>query len=73
MLGSGRRPLDLLTVSAGQMVETPPPRSAAEVARLGADGVSVVVRGAEAHDDGLAGLARSLRASSPARSTCSST
>ena len=48
------------TVSAGKMVETPPPRSAADVARLGAGGVSVVVRGAEAHDDGLAGLARSF-------------
>ena len=60
VLGSSRRPLDVLTVSAGKMVETPPPRSAADVARLGADGVSVVVRGAEAHDDGLSGLAQSF-------------
>lgn len=51
------RPLDVLTVAAGEMVHVARPRSREDVARLMAAGVSVVVRAAEAHDPGLAALA----------------
>jgi ribosomal protein L16 Arg81 hydroxylase len=51
------RPLDVLTVAAGKLIPVVRPRSREDVARLMATGVSVVVRAAEAHDAGLAGLA----------------
>jgi 50S ribosomal protein L16 3-hydroxylase len=50
-------PLDLLTVARGELMRAPRPRSRAEVRRLLQAGVSVVVRAAEIHDDGLARLA----------------
>jgi 50S ribosomal protein L16 3-hydroxylase len=56
ILGS-RRPVDVLTVSGGRLVETPPPASLAEVRRLMSLGVSVVVRASEQHDVALAALA----------------
>ena len=49
-------PVDVLTVTRGETVRVPQPRSAADAARLMAAGVSVVVRAAEKHDAGLAGL-----------------
>jgi hypothetical protein len=56
VLGS-ERPLDVLTVARGELVEAPAPRSLDEVARLMRAGVSVVVRASEQHDPGLAKLA----------------
>src|SRR4051794_33673079 len=50
-------PLDLLTVARGELMRAPRPRSRADVRRLLQAGVSVVVRAAEIHDDGLARLA----------------
>ena len=49
-------PIDVLTVARGETVRVPRPRSRADAARLMAAGVSVVVRAAEKHDAGLAGL-----------------
>ena len=49
-------PIDVLTVTRGETVQVPQPRSRADAARLMAAGVSVVVRAAEKHDAGLAGL-----------------
>jgi 50S ribosomal protein L16 3-hydroxylase len=49
-------PLDLLTVARGELMLTPRPRTRADVRRLLDIGVSIVVRAAEAHDDGLARL-----------------
>ena len=54
------RPLDVLTVAAGERVHVARPRSREDVARLMVAGVSVVVRAAEAHDPGLAALAQSF-------------
>lgn len=56
---------DVLTVAAGRLVDTPPPRSAADVQRLMRDGVSTVVRGSERHDAALAALAAAFAASVP--------
>jgi 50S ribosomal protein L16 3-hydroxylase len=55
-------PIDVLTVSAGRLVEVPAPRSAEEVRRLMrlSPGISTVVRASERHDAGLAALARSF-------------
>jgi 50S ribosomal protein L16 3-hydroxylase len=50
-------PLDLLTVARGELMLAPRPRTRADVRRLLDIGVSVVIRAAEAHDDGLARLA----------------
>jgi len=57
VLGSELRPLDLMTVASGRLIEAPPPRHRDDVARLMRLGVSVVVRGSEAHDDRLRALA----------------
>jgi 50S ribosomal protein L16 3-hydroxylase len=51
------RPVDALTVNGGRLVDGPTPRSLADARRLNDAGVSVVVRGAEVHDPGLAELA----------------
>jgi 50S ribosomal protein L16 3-hydroxylase len=64
VLGSGR-PLDVLTVCRGELVDVPRPRSLADVRRLMGVGVSVVVRASEQHDPGLADLARSFREALP--------
>ena len=56
VLGSDR-PVDVLTVAGGETVQVPRPRSRADVTRLMATGVSVVVRAAEQNDPGLARLA----------------
>jgi hypothetical protein len=53
-------PIDVLTVQSGRLVEGPPPRSAAAVRSLMAEGVSTVLRASERHDSGLAGLASSF-------------
>ena len=50
-------PLDLLTVTRGELVPAAPPRRRDDVQRLMEKGVSVVVRGAEAHDPALRALA----------------
>jgi 50S ribosomal protein L16 3-hydroxylase len=55
VLGSAL-PVDVLTVARGETVHVPQPRSRADVVRLMAAGVSVVVRAAEKHDAGLARL-----------------
>jgi 50S ribosomal protein L16 3-hydroxylase len=49
-------PVDVLTVARGETVRVRAPRSRADVVRLMEAGVSVVVRAAEKHDAGLAGL-----------------
>ena len=54
---ASERPVDVLTVAAGETVQVPRPRSRADVTRLMETGVSVVVRAAEANDPGLARLA----------------
>jgi len=54
---ASERPVDVLTVAAGETVQVPRPRSHADVRRLMATGVSVVVRAAEQNDPGLARLA----------------
>jgi hypothetical protein len=54
---TSRPPLDLMTVSRGRLVDVPAPRTLAEVRALMRTGVSVVVRGSERHDAGLAELA----------------
>jgi 50S ribosomal protein L16 3-hydroxylase len=51
------RPVDVLTVAAGQTIQVPRPRSRADLMRLMETGVSVVVRAAEQNDAGLARLA----------------
>jgi ribosomal protein L16 Arg81 hydroxylase len=58
-------PLDLLTVRNGVLVPAAAPRSLLELRRLGRSGVSVVVRGAERHDPGLATLARAFEHALP--------
>jgi 50S ribosomal protein L16 3-hydroxylase len=59
------RPLDLLTVARGQLVDVPPPRSLDDVRALMRRGVSVVVRASERHDAGLAKLAEAFSAALP--------
>jgi ribosomal protein L16 Arg81 hydroxylase len=54
---ASERSLDLLTVRGGELVRAPQPRSGVDVQRLMQAGVSVVIRGAEIHDPGLARLA----------------
>jgi ribosomal protein L16 Arg81 hydroxylase len=54
-------PLDVLTVRSGQLVDAPPPRSVDDARALMRFGVSVVVRGTERNDPGLAALAGSFR------------
>jgi 50S ribosomal protein L16 3-hydroxylase len=54
------RPLDVLTVAAGRLVAAPRPTRLEQVRELLAQGVSVVVRGSEQHDAGLARLAESF-------------
>lgn len=58
-------PLDLVTVTGGQLVDAPPPRGLTDVQRLMAAGVSVVIRGSERHDAGLAALASAFSAVLP--------
>jgi 50S ribosomal protein L16 3-hydroxylase len=58
-------PLDVLTVSGGRLVDGRRPTSLAQVRALLRRGVSVVVRGSERHDLGLAGLAESFERSLP--------
>lgn len=53
-------PVDVLTVAQGRTVDAAAPRGLADARRLMAAGVSVVVRGGERHDPGLAALARSF-------------
>src|SRR4051794_36749425 len=64
---SSPHPVDIMTVAAGQLVEVPAPRSAADVRRLmrAGAGVSTVVRASELHDSGLAALAASFAAALP--------
>ena len=59
------RPVDLMTVAAGQLVDTAPPRGWDDVQRLMQQGVSVVVRGSEAHHAGLRALADEFEATFP--------
>jgi ribosomal protein L16 Arg81 hydroxylase len=54
---ASERPIDVLTVAAGETVQVPRPRSRADMRRLMETGVSVVVRAAEQNDPGLARLA----------------
>jgi 50S ribosomal protein L16 3-hydroxylase len=58
-------PLDMMTVARGLLVDTPPPRSLAEVRRLMDRGVSVVIRASERHDPALAELAAAVSAAVP--------
>jgi ribosomal protein L16 Arg81 hydroxylase len=58
-------PLDLMTVSSGQLHEVPRPRSVAEARALMQAGISVVVRGAERHDPGLRAVAEQFAAVLP--------
>jgi 50S ribosomal protein L16 3-hydroxylase len=62
---ASRHPLDVLTVASGRLVQAPRPRSLGEVRALLRQGVSVVVRGSEQHDGGLAGLAAGFERSLP--------
>jgi 50S ribosomal protein L16 3-hydroxylase len=59
------RPLDVLTVARGELVDAPRPRSLADVQALMSRGVSVVVRASEAHDQGLRGLATAFEQALP--------
>lgn len=59
------RPLDLLIVARGQLVEAPRPRSLDDLRALMRAGVSVVVRASEAHDPALAALAASFAGDLP--------
>jgi 50S ribosomal protein L16 3-hydroxylase len=56
----GRRELDALVVRGGREFAVPPPRDRAELGRLLASGLGLVIRRAERLDPGLAGLARRL-------------
>jgi ribosomal protein L16 Arg81 hydroxylase len=62
---ASRRPLDVLTVAAGESVYVPRPRSRADASRLLQAGVSVVIRSAEAHDASLKRLAERFEAILP--------
>jgi len=57
---SSTRPLDVLTVVAGQEIRIARPRARGDVAQLMASGLGVVVRAAEAHDPDLAALCESF-------------
>lgn len=61
------RPVDVLTVSRGQLVKVPAPRCAADVKQLmqTAPGISTVVRASEQHDEALGALARSFSEALP--------
>jgi 50S ribosomal protein L16 3-hydroxylase len=59
------RPLDVLTVAGGRLVDTPRPRSVDDVRRLMGLGVSVVVRASERNDAGIAALAASFAEALP--------
>jgi 50S ribosomal protein L16 3-hydroxylase len=59
------RPLDLLTVARGRLVDVPRPRSLERVQELMRGGVSVVVRASERHDPGLADLAAAFSRALP--------
>jgi 50S ribosomal protein L16 3-hydroxylase len=52
-----RESIDLMTVNAGRLVDVPRPLSLADVRRLMASGISVVIRAGEEHDLGLRALA----------------
>jgi len=56
------RPVDLMTVAAGRLIETGAPRCEEDARRLMRRGVSVVVRGSEAHDPGLRAVADEFEA-----------
>jgi 50S ribosomal protein L16 3-hydroxylase len=58
-------PVDAITVRYGRMVESPCPRSVAQVREQMNAGVSVVVRAAERREPGLATLARSFARTLP--------
>ena len=53
-------PLDLLTVQKGLLAKAPAPRCQADVRHLLDRGVSVVIRGSERNDPGLASLAQAF-------------
>ena len=55
-------PVDVMTVAAGQLVDTEAPRGWDDVQRLMRHGVSVVVRGSEAHHPALRALAAEFEA-----------
>jgi 50S ribosomal protein L16 3-hydroxylase len=59
------QPLDVLTVARGRLVKAPCPTSLADVRTLLSHGVSVVIRGSERNDPGLASLAESFGRSVP--------
>lgn len=59
------QPLDMMTVRAGQLQAVPVPRSLDDARSLMRAGVSVVVRGAERHDAGLAAVADGFAALLP--------
>jgi hypothetical protein len=56
---------DVLTVAAGRLADVPAPRSADDVRRLMARGISTVVRASERHDGGLDEVARAFAAVLP--------
>jgi 50S ribosomal protein L16 3-hydroxylase len=58
-------PLDVMTVTGGELRHLPPPRSLAEARALMQAGISVVVRGAERHDAGLRAVADAFAAALP--------
>ncbi len=59
------RPLDVMTVRAGQLFAVPTPRSLDQARALLGTGISVVVRGAEQHDPGLRAIAAGFEAALP--------
>ena len=64
VLGSDR-PVDVLTVRRGEMMEVDAPRSADAVTKLMQKGISVVIRAAERHDLGLGRLVAGFEAALP--------
>lgn len=54
---ASQRPLDLLTVARGRLVDVPRPRTLSDVRRLMQAGISVVVRSSEQHDAGMLAVA----------------
>jgi hypothetical protein len=58
-------PLDIMTVTGGELRNVPLPRSLADARALMQAGISVVVRGAERHDPGLRAVADSFAAALP--------
>ena len=59
------KPLDVMTVRAGQLYPVPVPRSLEAARALMQAGISVVVRGAEQHDAGLRAVADGFQAALP--------